>query len=49
MYVPLNAAPIVPIVTLACLCGWLVSLTAPTLTLPRTRGRESEVEFDKVS
>jgi len=33
MYVPLYGAPIWPIVTLACLCGWLLSLAAPTLTL----------------
>lgn len=29
MYVPLYAAPIVPLVTLACLCGWLFSLAVP--------------------
>jgi Glycosyltransferase family 87 len=29
MYVPLYGAPIWPLVTLACLCGWLVSLTVP--------------------
>jgi hypothetical protein len=46
MYVPLYGAPIWPLVTLACLCGWLVTLAAPTPTLPRMRGRESEVEFD---
>jgi len=45
MYVPLYAAPIWPLVTLACLCGWLVSLAAPTLT----RGMEVEVELDNVS
>ena len=28
MYVPLYGAPIWPLVTLACLCGWLVSLAA---------------------
>jgi len=28
MYVPLYGAPIWPIVTLVCLCGWLVSLAA---------------------
>lgn len=26
MYVPVYGAPIWPVVTLACLCGWLVSL-----------------------
>jgi hypothetical protein len=46
MYVPLYGAPIWPLVTLACLCGWLVTLAAPTPTLPRIRRRESEVEFD---
>jgi hypothetical protein len=46
MYVPLYGAPIWPLVTLACLCGWLISLAAPALTLPRMRGRESEAEFD---
>jgi hypothetical protein len=46
MYVPLYGAPIWPFITLACICGWLVSLAAPT---PRTRGREIEVELDKVS
>jgi len=29
MYVPLYGAPIWPLVTLACICGWLVSLAAP--------------------
>jgi len=29
MYVPLYGAPIWPLVTLACLCGWLVSLALP--------------------
>jgi hypothetical protein len=28
MYVPLYGAPIWPVVTLVCLCGWLVSLAA---------------------
>jgi hypothetical protein len=46
MYVPLYGAPIWPLVTLACLCGWLLSLAAPTLTLPRMRRREIEAEFD---
>jgi hypothetical protein len=46
MYLPLYGAPIWPVVTLACLCGWLISLAAPTLTLPRMRGREIEAEFD---
>jgi hypothetical protein len=30
MYVPLYAAPIWPLLTLACLCGWLVTLTLPS-------------------
>jgi hypothetical protein len=29
MYVPLYGAPIWPLVTLACLCGWLVTLAVP--------------------
>jgi hypothetical protein len=29
MYVPLYGAPIWPLVTLACICGWLVSLAVP--------------------
>jgi hypothetical protein len=29
MYVPLYGAPIWPLVTLACLCGWLVALAVP--------------------
>jgi hypothetical protein len=29
MYVPLYGAPIWPLVTLACMCGWLVSLAVP--------------------
>jgi len=29
MYVPLYGAPIWPLVTLACLCGWLVTLAIP--------------------
>jgi hypothetical protein len=29
MYVPLYGAPIWPLVTLLCLCGWLVSLALP--------------------
>ncbi|MDQ6714031.1 MAG: DUF2029 domain-containing protein, partial [Candidatus Dormibacteraeota bacterium] len=41
MYVPLYGAPIWPVVTLACLCGWLLSLAALALT-PRQAGRESE-------
>ncbi|HXM53200.1 MAG TPA: hypothetical protein VN913_07985, partial [Candidatus Binatus sp.] len=35
MYVPLYGAPIWPLVTLACLCGWLVSLTLPSRREPR--------------
>jgi len=35
MYAPLYGAPIWPIVTLACLCGWLVSLTVLSLHEPR--------------
>ena len=38
IYVPLYAAPIVPLVTLACLCGWLVSLAVPS------RGGPSRIE-----
>jgi hypothetical protein len=30
IYVPLYAAPIWPLLTLACLCGWLVILTLPS-------------------
>jgi hypothetical protein len=37
MYVPLYGAPIWPLVTLACLCGWLVSLAVPS-------GRERRVD-----
>ncbi len=29
MYVPLYGAPIWPLLTLACICGWLVSLAVP--------------------
>jgi hypothetical protein len=29
MYVPLYGAPIWPLVTLVCLCGWLCSLAIP--------------------
>ena len=46
MYVPLYGAPIWPLVTLACLCGWLLFLAVPAPTLPRERGRETEAEFD---
>src|ERR1700737_909921 len=35
MYVPLYGAPIWPLVTLACLCGWLVSLALPSRREPR--------------
>jgi hypothetical protein len=42
MYVPLYGAPIWPLVTLVCICGWLVSLAAFTLTLPPRPGREIE-------
>lgn len=35
MYAPLYGAPIWPILTLACLCGWLVSLTVLSLQAPR--------------
>jgi glycosyl transferase family 87 len=37
MYVPLYGAPIWPLVTLACLCAWLISLAA----LPIRTNRES--------
>jgi hypothetical protein len=30
MYLPLYGAPIWPLFTLACLCGWLVSLALPS-------------------
>ena len=46
MYVPLYGAPIWPFVTLVCLCGWLVSLAAPSVTLRRQEPRETEAEFD---
>ena len=46
MYVPLYGAPIWPLLTLACLGGWLLSLAASTLALPRQRDSESEAEFD---
>ena len=46
MYVPLYGAPIRPFVTLVCLCGWLVSLAAPSVTLRRQEPRETEAEFD---
>ena len=35
MYVPLYGAPIWPLVTLVCLCGWLVSLAIPSRHEPR--------------
>ena len=35
MYAPLYGAPIWPLVTLACLCGWLVSLAVLSLGEPR--------------
>jgi hypothetical protein len=35
IYVPLYGAPIVPLVTLACLCAWLVSLVVPSKSEPR--------------
>jgi hypothetical protein len=35
MYLPLYGAPIWPLVTLACLCGWLVSLAIPASREPR--------------
>jgi hypothetical protein len=35
MYVPLYAAPIWPLFTIACLCGWLVSLAVPNGREPR--------------
>ena len=35
MYVPLYGAPIWPLVTLACSCGWLVSLALPSRREPR--------------
>jgi hypothetical protein len=38
MYVPLYGAPIWPLVTLACLCGWLVSLAARTMPELTWRG-----------
>src|SRR6202171_3660175 len=38
MYAPLYGAPIWPLVTLACLCGWLVTLAAPTLPSPGSGG-----------
>lgn len=37
IYVPLYAAPIWPLVTLACLCGWLVSLAIPSRREARQR------------
>lgn len=39
MYVPLYGAPIWPLVTLVCLCGWLVSLAVLS---PREPGRVSQ-------
>jgi hypothetical protein len=46
MYVPLYGAPIWPLVTLACLCGWLVSLAVLSMRepprvnhMPRETGR----------
>jgi Glycosyltransferase family 87 len=38
IYLPLYAAPIAPLVTLACLCGWLASLAVPS------RGWPSRIE-----
>ena len=35
MYVPLYGAPIWPLITLAYLCGWLVSLALPSRREPR--------------
>jgi hypothetical protein len=35
MYVPLYAAPIWPLLTLVCLCGWLGSLALPSRREPR--------------
>jgi hypothetical protein len=35
MYVPLYAAPIWPLLTLSCLCGWLVTLAFPSRREPR--------------
>ena len=49
MYVPLYGAPIWPLVTLACLCGWLFCLAVPALTLPPEPARETEAEFDNDS
>ncbi len=46
MYVPLYGAPIWPLLTLACLCGWLLCLAAPAVTLSRERRTETEAEFD---
>ena len=46
MYLPLYGAPIWPLVTLACLCGWLVSLAVLTTSLRRARRRQTEAEFD---
>src|SRR2546430_14887889 len=45
MYVPLYGAPIWPLLTLACLCGWLLCLAAPAVTLPRARRTATEAEF----
>src|SRR5207249_10924434 len=49
MYVPLYGAPIWPLVTLACVCGWLFCLAVPALTLPPEPARETEAELDNDS
>ena len=49
MYAPLYGAPIWPLVTLACLCGWLVTLAASNLPSPARGGGKSRVEFDSRS
>ncbi len=39
MYVPLYGAPIWPLLTLACLCGWLISLAVPGRPEPQRVGK----------
>ena len=49
MYVPLYGAPIWPLVTLVCLCGWLASLAVPSARALRVNQAPRETDPFRVA